>query len=330
MATLGSNNKTLLDIAKETGANGQLVDVIEILNQENAILDDIPFVECNNGDTHKTSIRTGLPSVVWRKMYKGVPASKGTTAVVQDTTGMLASISEVDKDLADLNGNAAQFRLREDAAHLEAMSQAFAECLFYGSEKKKPETFTGLAPRFSDATNANNKGNILAGSQNASSNVNSSIWLIAWDPSTVHGIYPKGYVAGFQHQDMGADWAMDSSGNRYLAYISKYDWKVGLSVRDWRYVVRIVFDSTALTADRSAGADLPQLMEIAQERIHSLNKGRLAWYMNKNTAEYLRLQLADAAKYQLTRETVAGRKVTTYGGIPIRICEAITNTEAKV
>lgn len=330
MAILGSNFRTLLDIAKDTDSSGRLLDTIEILSQENAILDDIPWIECNNGDTHKTSIRTGLPTPIWRKMYKGIPASKATSAVVQDTTGMLASLSEVDKDLADMNGNAAAYRLREDAAHLEAMAQEFCNCLFYGSEKKKPETFTGLAPRFSDATNANNKDNILAGAQTSNSAVNSSIWLIAWDPSTIHGIYPKGFTAGFKHTDKGVDWAVDSSGNRYEAYISKYDWKCGLSVRDWRYVVRIIFDSTALTANAASGANLPQLMEIAQERIHSLNKGHLAWYMNKKTAEYLRLQLADAAKYQLTRETVAGKKVTTYGGIPIRICEAITNTEAHV
>ncbi len=59
-------------------------------------------------------------------------------------------------------------------------------------------------------------------------------------------------------------------------------------------------------------ADICQLMEIAMERIKSLEKGRLAWYMNKTSREMLRLQLKDNAKYQLTRETVAGRQVTSY------------------
>lgn len=328
MGVLASNNKTLLEVAKETDANGNLPIVIELLNEENEILDDIPWIECNSADAHKTSVRTGLPTPIWRKMYQGVPPSKGTTAVIQDTTGQMEARSEIDKDLADLNGNAAAFRLREDAAHLEAMSQAFAQCLFYGSEKKRPETFTGLAPRFSD-TSAENGKNILAGNKSASA-TNSSIWLVAWDDSTIHGIYPKGTKAGFSNEDLGVIDAFDSSNNRYRAYASVYKWKCGLSVRDWRYVVRIQFDASALTADKSAGADIPQLMEIAQERIKSLTKGKLAWYMNKNSREYLRLQLKDDAKYQLTRETVAGRIVTNYGGIPIRTCDAITNTEAPV
>lgn len=329
MGVLASNNKTLLEVAKETDANGKLPIVIELLNEENEILDDIPWIECNSGDAHKTPIRTGLPKPIWRKMYQGVPPSKGTTAVIQDTCAMMEARSEIDKDLADLNGNAANFRLREDVAHLEAMSQAFANCLFYGSEVKRPETFTGLAPRYSDATSENGK-NILCGDQNTSAAKNTSIWLIAWDDSTIHGIYPKGSTAGFEREDMGLIDAFDEDNNRFRAYATRYAWKPGLTVRDWRYIVRIIFDTTNLKADRSTGADICQLMEIAMERIKSLNKGRLAWYMNKTSREMLRLQLKDNAKYQLTRETVAGRQVTSYAGIPIRTCEAITDTETKV
>ena len=329
MGILASNNKTLLDVAKETDANGKLPVVIELLSEENEILDDIPWIECNSGDAHKTPIRTGLPEPIWRSMYEGVPPSKGTTAVIQDTCAMMEARSEIDKDLADLNGNAASFRLREDVAHLEAMSQTFANCIFYGSEVKNPKTFTGLAPRYSDETAPNGK-NILCSNQNTTKAVNTSIWLIAWDDSTIHGIYPKGSKAGFEREDLGLIDAFDENKNRFRAYSTRYAWKPGLTVRDWRYVVRIIFDTTNLKADRSTGADICQLMEIAMERIKSLGKGRLAWYMNKTSREMLRLQLKDNAKYQLTRETVAGRQVTSYAGIPIRTCEAITDTEAKV
>lgn len=329
MGVLASNNRTLLDVAKETDANGRLPIVIELLTEENEILDDIPWVECNSSDAHKTSVRTGLPTPVWRKMYQGVPPSKGTTAVIQDTCAMLEARSEIDKDLADLNGNAAAFRLREDMAHLEAMSQAFAQCLFYGSEVKRPETFTGLAPRFSDATAPNGK-NILCEHQHATAAKNTSIWLVVWDESTAHGIFPKGSRAGFTQENLGEIDAFDEEHNRFRAYASRYTWKPGLTVRDWRYIARIVFDATALKADRSAGADICQLMEMAMERVKSFSKGRAAWYMNKTSREMLRLQLKDSARYQLTRETVAGRPVTVYGGIPIRTCEAITNAESPV
>ena len=93
---------------------------------------------------------------------------------------MMEARSEIDKDLADLNSNAAAFRLREDMAHLEGMTQAFVNCLFYGSEVKTPGTFTGLAPRFSDATAPNGK-NILCDKQNTTAANNTSICVIAWN-----------------------------------------------------------------------------------------------------------------------------------------------------
>ena len=43
---------------------------------------------------------------------------------------MLETYAEVDKSLADLNGNTAEFRLSEDRAFIEAMNQAMAQMLF--------------------------------------------------------------------------------------------------------------------------------------------------------------------------------------------------------
>ena len=49
---------------------------------------------------------------------------------VTDSIGMLETYAEVDKSLADLNGNTDEFRLSEDRAFIEAMNQAMAQTLF--------------------------------------------------------------------------------------------------------------------------------------------------------------------------------------------------------
>lgn len=38
-------------------------DIIELMNQTNDIITDIPFMESNHSDGHLTRIRTGLPEV---------------------------------------------------------------------------------------------------------------------------------------------------------------------------------------------------------------------------------------------------------------------------
>lgn len=67
----------------------------------------MPFVEGNLPTGHKTTIRSGLPSATWRLLNYGVQPSKSTTVQVTDSVGMLETYAEVDKSLADLNGNTA-------------------------------------------------------------------------------------------------------------------------------------------------------------------------------------------------------------------------------
>ena len=162
MATLGTTALTLLDWARRVDPEGKIAKIVEILNDTNEILEDMAWVEGNLPTGHKTTIRSGLPSVAWRLLNYGVQPSKSRTVQVTDSCGMLEAYSEVDKALADLNGNTPEFRLSEDRAFLEAMNQELATTLFYGNTATDPEKFLGLAPRFNDLS-AENGGNILTG-----------------------------------------------------------------------------------------------------------------------------------------------------------------------
>src|SRR3954465_11175007 len=97
MATLASSALTLGEWATRLDPGGQPAAIIELLGQTNEMLTDMLWMECNDGTGHKTTVRTGLPSVTWRKLYGGIPASKSTTTQVRDTTGMLTARSEIDK-----------------------------------------------------------------------------------------------------------------------------------------------------------------------------------------------------------------------------------------
>lgn len=133
MATLPKAGAvTLLDFAKSIDPDGKTATVVELLNQTNEILTDMMWLEGNQPTGHRSTIRTGLPTSVWRQLYQGVPASKSTRAQVDDTCGMLETRAEVDKDIAELNGNTSEFRLSEAQAFLESMNQTMASSLFYG------------------------------------------------------------------------------------------------------------------------------------------------------------------------------------------------------
>lgn len=332
MSTLATTHPTLLDITKRLDPEGKVDTIAEILSQTNEVLDDMVWIEGNLPTGHRTTVRSGLPTPTWRKLYGGVQPTKSRTVQVTDSVGMLEAYAEVDKALADLNGNSAAFRLSEDRAHIEGMNQEFASTLFYGAEANEPEAFTGFGARFNDQA-AENGGNIITDAATPDGSDNTSIYLVVWGPNTVHGIYPKGSVAGLNMEDKGQVTIenIDGNGGRMEAYRTHYRWDCGLTVRDWRYVVRINIDQENLVKNAASGPDLIDLMTQAVELVPSLSMGRPAFYANRTVRSFLRRQIANkVAASTLTIEQVAGKHVTMFDGIPLRRCDAITNTEAGI
>ena len=331
MPALQTIHPTLLDVTKRLDPNGKIDTIAEILNETNEILSDMVWVEGNLPTGHRTTVRTGLPTPTWRKLYGGVQPTKSTTAQITDSCGMLEAYAEVDKALADLNGNTAAFRLSEDRAHIEGINQEFVSTLFYGNEGTEPEAFTGFAPRFNSLSAVN--GEQIIQNSGIEGSDNASIWLIVWGQNTVHGIYPKGSVGGLKHEDKGQVTIenVDGNGGRMEAYRSHYRWDCGLTVRDWRYIVRIQYDQEDLTKDAKTGPDLIDLMSGALERVPSLTMGRPVFYANRKALSFLRRQIANkVTNSTLTMETVAGKKVTHFDGIPVRRVDQLTNSEAAV
>ena len=239
MASVGNTVPTLLDVAKRLDPDGKIAIIAELLSITNEIQTDMAYVEGNLPTGNRTTVRTGLPTVAWRLLNGGITPSKSTTAQIDEQCGILEAWSEVDPDLADLNGNRGQYRLSEAKAFIEAMNQENASVLFYGNSGLNPEKFTGLAPRYSSLSGGNAQ-NIIDGGGTGSDNA--SVWLVGWGDNTVTGIYPKGSTAGLQHNDYGEVTIQNSTAigtSRMRALQERFQWKCGIALKDWRYVVRL-------------------------------------------------------------------------------------------
>lgn len=332
MATLGSPALTLVDVAKRLDPDGKVPQIAELLSQTNELLADMPWIEGNLPTGHRTTVRTGLPAVAWRLLNGGVTPSKSTTAQLDEACGMLESFSEVDKDLAELNGNVSAFRLSEAQAFVEAMNQEMASTFFYGNAGLAPEEFTGLAARYSSLS-ATNGQNIVSGGGSGSDN--SSIYLVCWGPNTIHGIYPKGSMAGLMHEDLGLQMiqgATGIAGSRLMAYVDHWQWKCGIALKDWRYVVRIPNIDISNLVAKSSAADLPELMIKAVHRLINPNLGKCAFYMNRSCFQMLDIQRRDdvVSGGQLSYDVVDGKRIPMFRGIPVRVSDALLENESAV
>jgi hypothetical protein len=344
---IGGTALTYADWARRMDDDGKVATIINLLSQTNEILDDMLVVEGNLATGHKTTVRTGLPSATWRLLNYGVAKTKSTTAQVVDNCGMLETYSEIDKDLADLNGNTAEFRLSEDMAFLEGMNQQMASTVFYGNTAVNPERFMGLAPRYNTVTAATaaTAANVIdCGGTGAT---NTSIWLVCWGPNTAHAIFPKGKTSGLQMRDLG-EWPLsDGAGGLYQGYRTHFKWDIGLTVRDWRYIVRMAnIDVTQLSTGNAANLinaliravhRLPTAPVMASSEQKSdapdggmQSMGRCAIYCNRTIRTYLDIQAVNKTNVLLRLDEWNGKVVTTFRGIPIRTCDAILGTEARL
>ncbi len=337
MATLASNVVTLADHAKSYGPKGKLLKTVEILSQTNEMLEDAHYVEGNLPTGHQVEVRTGLPASYWRLMNKGTPSSKATSAQVTENCGTLVGRSQVDRDIAELNGNVKEYRFKQAKPHMESMNQEMAGTEIYGAASS-PEEFVGFNNRYTSTSDANGENIILGGGSGAD---NTSIILVGWGDNSIYNIFPKGSKAGLSHEDLGLQDAFDSSNNRYRAYMDEFNWKTGLVVADWRYGVRIPnidisdLKTLANTQAVTAATAIHKLMAQAIDRLPSMNDVKPCFYVNRTVKSHLRVMAMAATTSVLSIEEGLNQFGKTihevkFLGIPVRTMDAITNAEDLV
>lgn len=335
---------SLLEAIRRIAPDGGIADVAEAMNETNEIIQDIKTKEGNLQDGDEQTVRNGLPEVYWRQLNRGVPSSHSTTVSVRETCGQIEARSQVDVKLVDLNGLTGAFRASEDKAFIEAMTQKFAQTLFYGDLKKNPEAFAGFASRYStlDTSKSLNAKNVI--DCGGTGNKLTSIYIVGWGDN-VYCPYPKGSKAGLQHDDFGKQLVDDDNGNKYSAYVSIYDWNIGLMVRDWRYVVRLaninvddLFSGKGIGSAKITESGSTNILTKLNEALTKIPKGgrpQLKMYMNSDVHAGINVvaQRCNSNVIQFTKandEYGSPDVWSAYMGVPMRQVDQIVNTETQV
>jgi hypothetical protein len=344
MAAIGNTLPTLVDVVSRMNPDGSIAKVVEALQKRNPILNDIPVFEANQATGDIFSARTALPSPTYRKFNQGVAPTKSVTEQVTEACAMLEAYNKVDCGLAALNANEMAFRASEDNAFLQGFNIEIAQGIFYNSTTTSPEKFHGLSPRLAATAGNVASGQIIKADSTASGSDQASIWLVGWGEDTVSGIYPRGHKsAGFESEDLGKQLTKDASNNDFTAWVTHYMWKFGVRVKDYRYLVRVCnIDTSAWKADLSAGADIVSSLVDAVHTIYNTEGITPRLYMNRQVASMLNKQTARRSGNDMMNWVKAedlGMKGTgglgtpliqTFLGVPIRVTDALTITEAVV
>jgi len=330
MATLTSNNLTMAELAKRFDPDGKVAPIVELLSQSNPIVDHAIAIQGNLPTGHRFVQRVALPTVGLRALNEGVQQSKSKTAQIDEAVALVQAYSDIDVDLAELNGNINQTRYTEDKAFVEAMNQKFVELLFYGDPANDPKEFRGLATRY-NSTSAPGYGDNIVVDPNASGSNCMSLFFVTWDENATFLITPKGSAAGLQQNDKGEVPVEDSSGGIYYVYRTEFKWKFGLGVKDWRQNARIQVDRDAMFGTTSPN-EVFDLIAEGFSKIHNRNMGRLYAYCSRE----FYLWLWKAAMRLTSNSTLArvdvenGRPLLRVFGVPVFEMDGVAATETVI
>jgi hypothetical protein len=332
MATFGRSYRTLLDVAKSTNPDGSHAKIAELMTIRNTMMADLPYEAANGIISHRSTMRTGLPSSQVRRINQGVTPSNSDKEQQTDVVAEILQYSETDVSLVNAHKDPAAFRFDEDKPQIMAMAQNAQRITIYGNTQTAPDEFLGLAPRYSVLSGRNARNIVDAGGTDASDNT--SLWFIVPDPQVAHYIFNPNETAGIGTTDKGIVTVYPSTGGQFEAYQTVYKWQGGFVVRDWRYIVRIAnIDVSLLSGAGTAGytgADIINLMVEAYNRIEDEAYGMPIIYGNRTV-------LSALDKIATSRSTNAfrpgewdGKPVTMFRNSPIRLCDTILSTESRV
>jgi hypothetical protein len=305
--------------------------VAAVLDQINPIAKDLIMVPANAKITNRVSIRTNLPSVAPTRMNEGVPRSKSRARQQVDSVAVFSGRSEVDARAKYITDVAA-YRWDEDQTFIEAIAQAVASAIFYGSEAVNEATFNGLAVRYASLSGPNAAMMVSAG---GSGSDNTSIFCVDHSDRYVYGIYPEGGEAGgLDIKDRGLLPVTDASSNPYDAWTTIYEQALGLVVKDPRHAGRVcnldVSDLATAGAASDTSARVTKALIDLEGKMQPPNGAKRIYYCRQEVLSAISNQVMVKANMAFGFGDWAGQRVLTFRGFPMVRCDQISVAEATI
>lgn len=331
MSTIGYAH-TLSDLRKQLKPDGSIDRVMEVLNQSNPMLQDIPMMEGDLPIGNKTTLRTDLPAPSIRRINRGTAATKGTTKQIIDVCMHIEDRSCIDIELLKGKPNPQQYRASEDDAHVEGMGQYVANMLLYGDLDADEDTFNGFMKRYNTLSGAKGSaGYQVISAGTAGENTNTSMLIVDWGDTRVTGIYPKGTVAGLQRRDLGESDVADADGKPFRAVQTLYSWKFGLAVRNVRSVARICNINVAALRSLSAAAETAMIDNFIYAKNRIWQPKNPICYVSDTMYAWLETWLTHKNNVHVTRSEVMGEApLLRFAGMPVKKMECMSETEAAI
>ena len=147
-----------------------------------------------------------------------------------------------------------------------------------------------------------------------------------WRAAGIRLVPRRRYRAGFTHEYLGKQKVTNDKGEVFFAHTNKYNWSMGLAVKDPRYVVRL---ANVDLKDPATTTIFDKLIE-GYYQIENPDNVNLQIFCNKQFEAFMAKAARNDKNTMLSIDTVEGKPVVNFWGVPFQRCAAILNTESQL
>jgi hypothetical protein len=322
MATLGADELTLLELANRTD-DGNIALIAEVLLEQNEYLQDAIFLPANKMTGHQWTERLALPTTGTRRINDGVAKQASKTRQNIEDLNLYETHSQVDRELVTTSPNPSATRAQEDSAFVQSMANQVASDFIYGNRANDPTKLHGLAARMSalDAPRIIGAG--------GSGGDTTSIFVVQWGADAAYFFFNPNFPAGLEMNDKGEHLVDgETAGTRYFALITQFVQRLGLAVIDPARNIARVANIESTGSSNIFDEDL--LIKSTNElRI----PGNASILVNRTVRAQMQIRSKDKTNVNYTSGDInklSGQPQLFFNGIPIRLMDAIVDTETAV
>ena len=321
MSEMGLSSAHTLSELVNRVHNGEIVDIMNVLEKMLPLMKALPWREANGVMSHFHNQVVSLPSGDWRDVNDGVDAETALTKPIVEPISRLEGRSEIDEWELDTQPNKKKYRYEEDLLHLEGYSQTIESALIYGNHATNPKQPNGLQVRYNSSA-LNSVYN--AGGTTAS--VQSSVYIVQLGLDAVHLVYPRGNAnMGIQRNDKGLERVTSGANSKDLyKWVTQFVFQMGMVVRNDKCVKRVANIGRAVTFGTVEDLIIEATIDMPKQGKNSVI------LLNKRLKKLMDVAAKDKTNVNYSTDNVFGVPTTHFRGTPVFIAETITDTEEVV
>ena len=321
MATLEQNKQlSQLELVRREH-NGEGLYIAKKL-QKNAMCKDAPWDEANSYFSDKSTKWDELPTPTHRLTGNGIDESAGVTKPIDEKITLLDAMSVADKKLVEVANDKEKFRNGECDMHIEGIARQWGTDVIYGDTSTEPAAIDGLHTRYQDLS----LENVWSGGGSGSDLT--SLFIVEWDvQSGMCFIYPKGSMAGIDHDDLGLDIFTGHNSKKMRGYGDYFECHFGIRIKLDEAVQRIC---NIESAGSSNTLDYLDIIDARNELPNLGEDGNAVIYVNRTLKGQFDKLAIDKSNAFYTGKDVWGAPVTMFQNMQVRLMEAIVDTESAI